>query len=260
MIPKILHYVWVGPRPLPDADIARIEHWRRLQPDWEFRFWTNDNLPLQSRFLRQAFSVRAWNRVANLARMWALAEYGGVYLDTDIELIKPLDPLLRQSAFIGFQNQSGPIEHLINGAVIGTVPGHWLPSEAVRRLDQTFDGRHDVGASTGPGLVSAMLHDRGLEGYSDAPLDIDTVTVYPTRFFYPYPYRGRFTPDVVTPDTFAIHHWADSWRFRSSVQARLRRKALLTFANIAPDLAFRTAAHAAGGPTPRPAPLGDGGR
>src|SRR5664279_4230771 len=154
MIPKIIHYVWVGPNAIPDADRQRIEQWREMLPTWEIRAWGNRDVDFSSPYLRGAFAVRAWNRVSDYTRMDALTRFGGVYLDTDIDLIRPLEPLLDREAFLGFQVGDERPEELVNGAVFGAEPNHWLAASIRSYLNERLDGRTDVKAFTGPGLLT----------------------------------------------------------------------------------------------------------
>lgn len=161
MIPKTIHYVWVGPKPLPEADRQRVDAWRHMLPDWQIVAWDNDKVDYSSSFVRQAYSVRAWNRVSDYTRMDALARFGGVYLDTDVDLIKSLDPLLSLKAFLGFQTDDmNSITDPVNGAVFGSEPGHWLPTSIRSFFNNELDGRTDIGAFSGPGLISKFLRER----------------------------------------------------------------------------------------------------
>src|SRR5262249_32174033 len=157
----------------------RVDNWRTLLPHWDFRFWNNSNIDFSSTYLRRAYAVRAWNRVSDYARMHALSTFGGIYLDTDVDLIRPLGPLLDRPAFLGFQVDDGQSQDLVNGAVLGSIPGHWLPSSIIEYFNKRLDGRIDTNSFSGPGLLTQMLRRRGLLTYSDMPLDIDGVTIYP---------------------------------------------------------------------------------
>lgn len=247
-IPKIVHYVWVGPKPIPEDDRQRIAHWRRILPDWEFRFWNNDNVDFSSPYLSMAYAARAWNRVSDYSRMHALAEFGGVYLDTDVDLIRTLEPLLEHDAFLGFQAGDELPATLVNGAVFGTSPGHWLPVTIRKKFNDQFDGRTDIGAFAGPGLITQTLRDSGLIKHSDEPILVKDVTVYPQRFFYPYSWLEKYSPSVITEDTYAVHRWAETWVVKSpSRRTRLRRALIKRFAIYAPALALMAAKRLARG-------------
>jgi len=252
-IPKIVHYVWVGPRALPQEEQRRVAKWRELLPDWEFRLWDNDALDFSSPYLRMTFAVRAWSRISDYIRMDALTKFGGVYLDSDVELVRPLDPLLDRAAFLGFQAGDEMSWEMVNGAVFGAQRGHWLPRLIRTMFDEKFDGRVDVGARSGPGLLTEILREHGLSGYSDTPVDVKDVTIFPKRYFYPYNWEEAYSPAVITPDTFAVHHWARSWvKSQSEIKARIRRAALKLFARVAPEYALRSAQNSCRGTTAIP--------
>lgn len=246
-IPKIIHYVWVGPKPFPDEDRRRVEQWRTLLPDWDYRFWNNDNVDFSSPYLSMAYAARAWNRVSDYTRMHALAEMGGVYLDTDVDLIRSLEPLLQHHAFLGCQVGDEQPGEMVNGAIFGARKGHWLPTMIRDKFNQEIDGRADIGSFAGPGLITKTLRDHGLSTYSDDPVLVRDVTIYPKRFFYPYSWTERYSPDVVVPDTYAVHRWAETWVVKSPTFAvRVRRALIKRLARYAPSLALWAAKRAAG--------------
>jgi mannosyltransferase OCH1-like enzyme len=241
-IPKIIHYVWVGPKAVPDADLKRIEHWHTLLPDWEIRFWNNDNVDFSAPYLRQAYAARAWNRVSDYTRMDSLTRFGGVYLDTDVDLHRSLDPLREHAAFLGFQAGDELPEELVNGAVFGAEKGHWLPSTIRKIFNEQYDGRTDIGSFAGPGMITKILREHGLERYSDEPVTVKDVTLYPKRFFYPYSWLETYSPDIVTPETYAVHRWAETWVVKKpSFSMRLRRAWIKRVARYAPSVALWTA-------------------
>jgi len=95
MIPKIIHYVWVG-SPLPHKQRSYIETWRRAHPSYEVVCWNESNIDLQVPVIRDAYRRRKWSMVADIARLIAVHQHGGICLDTDFEVYKPLDELLGQ--------------------------------------------------------------------------------------------------------------------------------------------------------------------
>jgi hypothetical protein len=239
VIPKIVHYVWVGPDLLPQADSQRIQNWRKMLPDWEFRAWENDNLNFSSVYLRMAYAVRAWNRVSDYTRMDALFRFGGVYLDTDVDLLRSLDSLLDREAFLGFQTDDNRAQDLVNGAVFGARSGHWLPGSIRDYFNKNLDGRDALNSFSGPGLITLLLRQSGLPGYSDEPLNVADITIFPKRYFYPYSWLETYSNDAVTPDTYAVHRWSGTWKSRPSIRAKIRSVFFNRLARYAPESAFR---------------------
>jgi hypothetical protein len=114
-----------------------------------------------------------------------------------------------------------PTENVATG-IIGVTPGHWFPAEMRRRIER-LDGGKETGSLTGPVLATTILRERGLKHYLDSPQVVSEMTLYPKRFFYPYHWEEKFTPQCITQETYAIHHWAHSWAPKISFLNRLRR-------------------------------------
>jgi mannosyltransferase OCH1-like enzyme len=233
VIPRTLHYVWVGPKPVPKKVRTLVEGWQRLNPDYDVVLWNEENIDFSFEFVQSAYSTKAWNRISDFVRMWALLHHGGIYLDTDVELRKPLDALLENTCFAGFQmRESHP--DWVNGAVLGAERGHWFIARLHRYFVDNMRGWENVGSFSGPGLITRLLTEQGLSAYSEVPQKIRDITLYPTRWFYPYHWSEPFVEQCVTPDTYAIHHWDKTWTKSDSAAARLSRFMLRATARINP--------------------------
>jgi mannosyltransferase OCH1-like enzyme len=195
MIPKILHYCWYGGEK-PEDMKKYIEGWRRLLPEWRFVEWNESNTDLQScAFVKEAYEKKGYAFVSDFARLDALFAQGGVYLDTDTELLKPLEAFLDCELFLGFENES-----FFCASTIGAMPGNQF-------------------------LKALLEQYRGMPHFPQPPT---TINVYLTdMFFLRYPlarkssrqtYEGiELYPDDVfigtrhTDDTAAIHRFRGSW-------------------------------------------------
>ena len=213
IIPKILHYCWLGGNANPYLEF--VHRWRELHSDWRIIRWDEHNAPLNHIYLATVISNKMYSKAADFMRLWVLIRFGGIYLDTDVELIRPLYELLPLSAFAGFQREA-TFDHneVINSAVLGAYRGHPLICNLFQRLLQ-----HDKGnlppMESGPRLISQTLLSLGVN-YSDDTVEINRGTdkafsVLPKDVFYPYSWEENFTPDCVTERTIAIHHWRGSW-------------------------------------------------
>lgn len=234
VIPKILHYVWVGPNPLPEDARKRIAQWRALLPEWTFMFWHEGNIDYRPRFVRQA-TGGAYNRVANYVRLVALRDHGGFYFDHDIALARSIDPLREYQGVLGFQTDDPQATDLINGAVMGAVRNHPFICQAVAALD-AMAGGFAWGSGTGPGLLTRLLRESGSVKPSDEPFVNAGMTLFPPRAFYPYPHHGTFTTDCVTRDTYTIHLWHYTWAAKSGFVWHFKRKARRALTLISPSL------------------------
>jgi mannosyltransferase OCH1-like enzyme len=237
VIPKLIHYTWVGPRPFPAEGKENLERWRALCPDYDFQFWTDANIDFSARFVREAYAAKAWNRVSNYVRMSALVRMGGIYLDHDVELRRPLDTLLANRCFLGFQTLDPDARDFVNGAVLGAEAGHPFIVRVRQELD-AMDGRVDVASGSGPGLLSRIVREAGVVSPSNDVVEVAGITVYPPRTFYPYEWTETFSEAVVTPDTIAIHRWAHLWKKAPSFTAQLMRKANTGAVRLVPEVMF----------------------
>lgn len=207
-IPKIIHYCWFGGGELPERDRECIESWKKYCPDYEIREWNETNYDVTGNpYMHQAYEAKKWGFVPDYARFDIIYQYGGIYLDTDVEVIKPLDPLLEQSAFMGFEN-----EQAVNpGSIIGAVPKHELIHELMKvYADRSFrkqDGTLDLTPS--PKIVTDYLSSLGLE-YTNQFQTIRGMNLYPNDYFCPKSYTTNRMN--ITTNTFTIHHFNASWR------------------------------------------------
>lgn len=222
MIPKIIHYVWVGGTSLPRRFQRNVRTWRNANPGYELAFWDDTRLDWSHPFVRLAYEQKAWAKLADFVRMDVVREHGGIYLDTDVEVLQSLDRLLDCECFFGFQ-PVGPAEPPVNNAVFGAVPQHWLVRDACAFFSHpACDEVRALG--TGPELVSTLLQRCGLDHPVNAPADVAGVHIHPYWVFYPYHWEESFSPSCVRPDTLAVHHWELSWH--SGQASWLRRHGL----------------------------------
>ena len=104
-IPKIIHYCWVGGSPKPQSVLYCIESWKRNCPDYEIREWNETNYDFtKNKYMQQAYEAQKWGFVPDYARLDIIYEYGGIYLDTDVEMVRNFDELLSRSSFFGFED------------------------------------------------------------------------------------------------------------------------------------------------------------
>ncbi len=233
MIPKHIHYVWVG-GPLPAAQRAYIDSWRETNPDYAFTLWNESNIDFSIEMVRRAYDERKWAKVADIVRLAAVLRHGGIYLDTDIRLCKPLDPLLRHNCFFGFQTEQ-PTKDWVASGVFGAEPGHWFIARALTTLlsIRSLPGNMERPTKFGPKLITRLLVAEGLQSYSAEGAQVKDVFVCPTKAFFPYPFGAEYHSSCITSDTYGVHFWERSWertvpawiRFAQAVRDRARRPA-----------------------------------
>ncbi len=221
MIPKIIHYCWFGNADIP-ADHARyIEGWKKLMPDYELRLWNESNSPMDIPYMRTARINRHWANMSNFVRLHAVFLHGGIYLDTDVEVLKRFDDLLYRKCFFGFESKEDEKRLVVNNAVFGAIPKSTFIGDCKAYLLTNFTGEEPAHLSA-PALITTLLKKKGLEYYGNQ--DLDGVFLFRADFFYPYKWTEDFSEDCLTADTYAIHRWNKSWR--SSYLSKRKKKGI----------------------------------
>jgi mannosyltransferase OCH1-like enzyme len=204
LIPKTIHYCWFGRAALPQTAIDCIESWKKQCPDYAIVEWNEDNFDITAnRYAVEAYDARKWAFVSDYARLDLLFRCGGVYLDTDMELVKCLDPLLCDRGFIGFESSQ-----FVSQGIIATEKGH----PTVKRLLDSYStrsfriGKNKYDYTPMPRSATAFFLTENLT-QNNAFQRVADMTVYPSDFFNPC-VRGR---GEITENTYAIHHYAASW-------------------------------------------------
>jgi len=223
-IPKIIHRVWIhdpSPEkdPMPEEFKGYGREWKRMHPAWDVvdHFDLSDLVPMRNQAMHDAAKEGDYRRYrADIVRLEILWKYGGVYVDTDCEPLKPLDDLLDDvDAFVGESANQGPNgERIITNAVMGAVPGHPFVDAAIRRLPES--AREFAGKPTA--IVVGPWHlQRTLEAGFGAGL-----TVFPPYVFFPQSNRDRNagkSPDLSR--SYAWHRWANT---RKMVEEKRRAR------------------------------------
>lgn len=206
MIPKIIHYCWFGGQIMPRDLKNCLKTWEQLLPDFVIIRWDEQNAPIEIPFAKQAYKEKKWAFVADYIRFWVLYHYGGVYLDTDMYLLKRLDDLLDHQCFIGAENPN-----VVSCGIIGAEPKHWF-TETCLRTYQTLEF-DPVFYPLVNNICTNILRKRGFHSVEKITKLHDLV-IYPANFFYPYPYPPRDDASFkkfVRPESITIHLWKSSW-------------------------------------------------
>jgi mannosyltransferase OCH1-like enzyme len=209
VIPRILHYVWVGDQPLPAKVQVNIETWLQANPGFEIRAWTNENVPFDNAYLENCRTHRHWANASNYIRLAKIREHGGIYLDTDVMVIRSFNPMLRNKCFLGFQVEDIQKDR-VNNAVFGAEPGHWFVDSCIEHLLREFDGAEPANHSS-PRMVTKILCEHGLDAYDRRGVTVKDVRVYPRPVFYPFSWTESFSLAAIRRDTVTVHFWDKSW-------------------------------------------------
>ncbi len=152
MIPKIIHYCWIGGAPLPESAERCIVTWHKYMPEWEYMRWDESNFDIAAAplYVRQAYEARKFAFVSDYVRLWALEQYGGLYMDVDFEVYRPFDDLLeRYSAFAGYEGSKRiPV---MQGVLASEPHGTWVKDMLFTYNSRPFikpDGSLDLTPNT----------------------------------------------------------------------------------------------------------------
>lgn len=208
-IPKIIHYAWFGRGEKPELARKCIESWKKYCPDYEFKEWNEDNFDINSNeYVRQAYESRKFAFVTDYVRLYALYNEGGVYMDTDVEVLKPIDEFLKHKAFSSFENNN----MIPTGLMAGEKGNPWIKDlldeyDDIKFIDK--DGNMDL--TTNVVRITNLTKEKyGLvqeSSYQD--LKDGIVTMYPHEYFCPKDWE---TGEIhLTENTYTIHHFSGSW-------------------------------------------------
>ena len=206
-IPKVIHYCWFGKGEMPKLAKKCIKSWKKYCPDYEIVCHSEENFDLtQNRYLNEAYKAGKWAFVSDYARLKIIYENGGIYLDTDVELIKPIDDLVRLKGFMGFDEKG----IVATGLGFGAEKGNEIVLEFLKDYDDIPfvlpDGSFDL----------TPCPDRNTEALKRLGMDVDNknqtfmdVTFLPDEYLCPMDYyTGKKT---ITKNTYSIHHYSASW-------------------------------------------------
>lgn len=222
MIPKIIHYSWFSGDPYPQYLVDCMATWRKVLPDYEFVLWDAKKLvECNNTFANEAVSVKKWAFAADFIRLYAVYHYGGIWLDTDIEMFKSFDPFLNDGMFIGRESYqvdyNGQVINGLTSHCFGAEKGHPFIKEClefyehrhfIRSLNERLDQHLRFDTTVIPTLQSVLAHNYGfnyLHGFNDMQVLENGIHVYPFQYFDRPKYEGM-------NDVICIHRVAQSWR------------------------------------------------
>lgn len=213
MIPKTIHYCWFGRGEKPKLAKKCIASWRKHCPDYQIIEWNEDNFDInQSGYTKMCHAQKKYAFLSDYVRLYVVANYGGLYFDTDVELLRSPDVLLDQEAFFGFETP----QYVASGLGFGSI-AHGAAIEAMlAEYEPLLDGASGVVGC--PVLNTQALVKKGL--FQDGTRQIVSgAVIYPTHILNPYDSAtGRLTK---TEDTISIHWYAAAWQSKTT---RLRTK------------------------------------
>ena len=207
MIPKVIHYCWFGGKPLPELAQKCLASWKKYCPDYELMRWDESNFDVNCcDYVREAYEAKKWAFVSDYARLKVLIDNGGVYMDTDVEVLKPLDTFIKNNkAFSGFENSTQ-----IPTGIMASEKEHPFFKELLNYYNNRHffksDGSFDL--KTNVTTITEIAKQNGFIP-NDRKQTICGMTFYPHDFFCPKSYAtGQIN---ATENTVCIHHFNGSW-------------------------------------------------
>lgn len=218
-IPKIIHYCWFGGNDLPPEAVRCIKTWEKHCPDYKIIEWNEQNFDITSnRYVKEAYEAKKWAFVTDYVRLYALYNNGGIYMDTDVEVLRSLDVLLENRAFSGFEDD----EH-IPTAIMGAKKNHkwigFLLSDYMHRSFIKENGSYDLTTNV---IIITKLTKMKYNCCLDNTYQMlnDDIVLYPKEYFCPKDYEtGKIH---ITKNTYTIHHFSGSWINESKLARRIK--------------------------------------
>lgn len=207
MIPKTIHYCWFGGNPLPELAVKCIDSWRKFCPDYEIKEWNESNFDLNCcDYVREAYEAKKWAFITDYVRLYALVNEGGIYMDTDVEVVKPLDRFLSEQAFSGFESET-QIPTGIMACQKGFPLFEKLLKEYEHRHFMLADGKFDMTTNVITITETCLMY--GLKQNNHQQI-INGFSLYPKDWFCPKDY---VTGNILqTENTHTIHHFSGTWQ------------------------------------------------
>ena len=224
MIPKIIHYCWFGSNPLPELAIKCINSWKKFFPDYEIKEWNEDNFDVNIiPYTAEAYQAKKYAFVSDYARFFILYHYGGLYFDTDVEVIKSMKDIVERGGFMGIEvnGKNGSCPQVAPGLGLGIEPTHSI----YKAILDYYQDLHYFDENGIPNSITVVKHNtnvlkkNGLQPTNEIQ-EVNGIWIYPKDYFNPLDdLTGRLN---VTDNTRSIHWytrtWSDSpnWRIKLS--------------------------------------------
>ncbi|MGV3631152.1 MAG: glycosyltransferase family 32 protein [Bacteroidota bacterium] len=206
MIPKTVHYCWFGKGPMPALAHKCIASWKKYLPDYELKLWDESTFDISSNtYVKEAYEARKFAFVTDYVRLFALYTEGGVYMDTDVQVIKKLDDFLTLPAFTGFESD----KDVPTGIMAGEKAGKWAEEQLSYYENRHFliSGKPDL--TTNVQIISGIMARNGFVLENSYQVYKDCMHVFPKDYFCPKSRTGVVT---LTENTHCIHHFNGSWQ------------------------------------------------
>jgi hypothetical protein len=205
MIPKVIHYCWFGRGPMPKLALKCIDSWKTYLPDYQLKLWSENNFDLDmNSYAHEAYQARKFAFVTDYVRLYVLFNEGGIYMDTDVEILKSLDGFMSLPAFSGFEGD----KYVPTGIMASEKNGLWVQEQLEYYTGRHFilpDGTLDM--TTNTQIISSIMERNGFVLENGYQVYKDCMHMFPRDYFSPIHY-GKL---ILTENSHCIHHFASSW-------------------------------------------------
>lgn len=218
MIPKIIHYCWFGGKNIPQESVSCIESWKKHCPDYRIIEWNDYNYNLQKNdYVKITYSLKKYAFLTDYVRLDVIGQYGGIYLDTDVELLKPLDPLLHNDGFLGLEEEG----RIATGLGFGAIKNHPFILENKKYYEDLFlsNNRKKFEKIICVKVTTDLMCKHGYV-INNQIQTVYGMTIYPTDYFCPL--KIGTSKLKITQDTYSIHHYNGSWKSNNKYWNRLQ--------------------------------------
>lgn len=205
-IPKIIHYCWFGKKNMPNKMKKCIESWHKYLSDYEFIEWNESNFDINcNKYVKQAYESGKFAYVSDFARIKALYEYGGIYMDTDVKVFKSFNDLLNNDCVLGFEQ-----EEYIATSFIAVKQNHPLIKQFIDKYENVnfYTKDNSIDLTTNVRKLTEILEEKGLKRNGQYQI-IDNISIYPQEYFSPYDYGNCLRGN--TSNTYCEHLFLVSW-------------------------------------------------
>lgn len=224
MIPKIIHYCWFGGNKKPELILEYINTWKKHCPEYTIVEWNENNFDVNLyRYTQQAYYMKKWAFVSDVARLYALYTCGGIYMDTDVEMLRPIDSFLINNAFTGFESKDCPVTAVVgcekNNPVIKSLLDYYNDVDFI-------DAEGKLNMKSNTRIITEILTANGIKP-NGKQQNYNGMEIYPQVFFCPNSFSMLF--DIPSKKSFTIHHsgqsnnWSESLIRKQPFSTRLYR-------------------------------------
>ncbi|WP_297599203.1 glycosyltransferase [uncultured Cetobacterium sp.] len=207
---KKIHYIWLGKGPKPNIMDICINSWREKLPNYEIIEWNEENLDFyneieKNNFLKECYKRELWAFLSDYFRVKVLYNEGGIYLDSDMQILKNLDIFLNDRVFFGLEDRNQ-----VSAGIIGSEKGH----EFIKRVLDFYEKEiWEINIYTIPAILEYVLKKYyKFENSTDKIMELENgIKLYPYEYFYPYHFTEEFSYKKIKNFTYGIHWWGKSW-------------------------------------------------